>query len=65
MPKMSGIELSQRLTNIKKDIRILFISGYTDNHISENQIRKTDLNYLQKPFSGKELITKVRDILDK
>jgi PAS domain S-box-containing protein len=65
MPKMSGIELSQKLIKIKKDINVLFISGYTDNHISEKDILHQDLNYLQKPFSGKELLTKVRDILDK
>jgi PAS domain S-box-containing protein len=64
MPKMSGLELSEKLIKIKKDIKILFISGYTDNHISYNEILKSEVNYLQKPFSGKDLISKVRDILD-
>ena len=65
MPKMSGLDLSKRLTKMKKDVKILFISGYTDSHISDNEIIKSDVNYLQKPFSAKELMTKVREILDK
>jgi PAS domain S-box-containing protein len=64
MPKVSGLELSEKLININNEIKILFISGYTDNHISDNEILKSDVNYLQKPFSSKDLITKVRDILD-
>jgi len=56
-----GIELSPKLY----DIKILFISGYTENHFSNEDIAKRKINYLLKPFSGKELMIKVGEILDK
>jgi PAS domain S-box-containing protein len=65
MPKMNGIELSKKLHDIKNNIKILLISGYTENHLSNEDISKKKINYLQKPFSGKELMIKVREILDK
>jgi PAS domain S-box-containing protein len=64
MPKMNGLELAKKIVKIKKEIKVLFISGYTNKHISDNEILKSDINYRQKPFSGKDLMIKVRDILD-
>jgi len=65
MPRMSGQELSEKIRISKSNVKILLISGYTDNHISNNELLVEGINYLQKPFSGKEMMIKVREILDK
>jgi len=45
--------------------KILFISGYSEDQISNKDLSTKKIDYLQKPFSGKELMTKVREVLDK
>lgn len=64
MPKMSGVELSKRLRQLKPDLKILFISGY-----SEKVFKKLDLAenlgcFLPKPFSMDILTRKLRSVLD-
>ena len=65
MPRMSGKELARRLRELSPKARVLYISGYTANVISHHGILEADLNFLQKPFSATELLTVVREILDK
>lgn len=64
MPRMNGMALGERIKLIRNDIPILYISGYTDDHISSNEILETGLNYLQKPFTSKDLVVQVREILN-
>ncbi|HEV8427308.1 MAG TPA: response regulator [Pyrinomonadaceae bacterium] len=56
MPEMGGVELSRRLSSIRPDIKVLFMSGYTE------EIGPT--NFIHKPFSHHDLVSKVREVLD-
>jgi PAS domain S-box-containing protein len=65
MPRMSGKELARKLEEMCPDVRVLYASGYTANVISHHGILEADLDFLQKPFSSIELLTTVREILDR
>ena len=64
MPGLSGKELSDEITKIFTDIKILFISGYTDESIVQHGILDSQVQFLQKPFSVESLGKKVRRVLD-
>ncbi len=64
MPEMNGSELSKRLLAIRPDLKVLFISGYTADIISQNSILESQLNFIQKPFTPKALATIVSTILN-
>ncbi len=63
MPEMNGRELAERLHKIRPTIKRLFMSGYTANVIVPRGILTENADFLQKPFSLKDLATKVREIL--
>ncbi len=63
MPEMSGHELSVRLAEIRPEMKILFMSGYTDNAIVHQGILEQGANFIQKPFSPDAFAHKVRGIL--
>jgi PAS domain S-box-containing protein len=65
MPEMTGWELSQRLLSSYPNLKSLFMSGYTADIIGDQGILKEGLNFIQKPFSIKDLGVKVREILSK
>ena len=65
MPRMSGKELARRLQEISPKAKILYVSGYTANVISHHGILEVGVDFLQKPFSSLELLTKAREILDR
>jgi PAS domain S-box-containing protein len=66
MPEMGGIQLTEKLKTTYPELKVLYCSGYPDNHIvSANGILDKDVNFLSKPYSSKELVTKIREILDK
>jgi two-component system cell cycle sensor histidine kinase/response regulator CckA len=64
MPDMDGNELAAKLKKLKPEIKILFTSGYTDNHITKSSILKTGINFMTKPFSFYTLARKVREVID-
>lgn len=64
MPDMKGNELAQRITERYPHIRCLFMSGYTAETISHQGILESGLHFIQKPFSVRALLTRVRQILD-
>jgi PAS domain S-box-containing protein len=64
MPEMSGPELSKRLIALNPNLRVLFMSGYIDDSIVRQEIQERGIAYLQKPFSPKDLVSKVREVLD-
>jgi FixJ family two-component response regulator len=63
MPGMSGRELATNVTARRPGIRVLFMSGYTDNVITTGGMLETGIAFLQKPFSPTILVTKVREVL--
>ncbi|MFH0782768.1 MAG: PAS domain S-box protein [Pseudomonadota bacterium] len=65
MPEMNGRDLADLLRIICPGIRVLFMSGYTADIITRQGVLANGLNFIQKPFSIKELAVKVREELDK
>jgi CheY-like chemotaxis protein len=64
MPGMSGRELARRMTARMAKLRVLFMSGYTDNVFAQGGVLETGTSFLQKPFSPRGLAAKVREVLD-
>ncbi len=64
MPEMNGKELKQHILELVPGVRVLFMSGYTSDIILNRGIIEGDVNFLQKPFSIKQLIAEVRKVLD-
>jgi CheY-like chemotaxis protein len=65
MPKMSGKELAGRIAPLRPGIKVLYMSGYTDNAIAHHGILDKGINFIQKPFTVDGLARKVREVLDK
>jgi CheY-like chemotaxis protein len=64
MPGESGPQLARRLAESRPEMRILFMSGYTDTTIVHHGMLARGLNYLQKPFTPAVLARRVRQVLD-
>jgi signal transduction histidine kinase len=65
MPNVSGRELAQQIATIRPEIRVLFMSGYTDDAIVNHGVLDTGLAFLQKPLTPLSLGRKVRQTLDR
>lgn len=65
MPEMNGRDLAGRIRELRPDIRVLFISGYTADVIAPHGVLENGIDFLQKPVAGKRLLAKVREILDR
>jgi CheY-like chemotaxis protein len=64
MPKVSGRELAAQLTAGRTDLKVLYMSGYTDSAIVNTGILRKEVSFLQKPFTPSTLMTKVREVLE-
>ena len=64
MPEMSGRQLADRLVERLTKLKVLFVSGYTDDAIVRHGILEPGIAFLQKPFSPESLARKVREVLD-
>jgi two-component system cell cycle sensor histidine kinase/response regulator CckA len=64
MPGMNGRELAQRISEIRPNVRVLYMSGYTENVIGRNGTLDAGVRLLQKPFTLRDLKSKVREVLD-
>jgi len=63
MPGMRGPELAERLLRLRPDVRVLFMSGYTDNAIAHHGFLDAGTEFLQKPFTPLGLMQKIREVL--
>ena len=65
MPLMSGRELAERLMAKDEHLKILYFSGYTDNSIVHHGVLEDGMEFIQKPYSHKELAKKIRLVIGK
>jgi FixJ family two-component response regulator len=56
--------LAERLLESYPKLKVLYVSGYTDNAVVERRILENSVAFLQKPFTPLALARKVRDVLD-
>ncbi len=64
MPKMNGREVYDAIQCIRPDMRVLFYSGYAKDVVISQGGLEEGMNYLPKPFTPKELLMKIREVLD-
>jgi CheY-like chemotaxis protein len=65
MPGMDGRALSESLSKLHPEMKVLYMSGYTDDAIIRHGVMEKGMNYIQKPFTVNGLTNKVREVLDK
>lgn len=64
MPQMSGGELANEFKQLSPETKILFVSGYPGQTVTNHKVIDVERNFLQKPFTLKQLARKVRTVLD-
>jgi len=64
MPQMSGPELATRLAATRPEMKVLCMSGYTDDSVIRHGMPAAQLAFLQKPLTPDTLTRKVREVLD-
>jgi signal transduction histidine kinase len=65
MPGMSGRELAERATQLDPELKVIYMSGYTDDTVVLHAVFDEGIDFIQKPFSPDSLAEKVRVVLDK
>jgi two-component system cell cycle sensor histidine kinase/response regulator CckA len=65
MPQISGRLLAESLRVMRPEVKILFISGYTDDMMIRHGVIEAEIEFLAKPFSTNTLAAKVREVLDR
>lgn len=63
MPGMGGSELRDRVTGLRPEIKVLFMSGYTDDAITHGGVLDSDAAFIEKPFTPDSLSRKIRDVI--
>jgi DNA-binding NtrC family response regulator len=64
MPRMSGPDLAKSVRLVRPEIKVLFMSGYTDEAMSLHGALAAGIQFIQKPFLADALLRKVREALD-
>jgi response regulator RpfG family c-di-GMP phosphodiesterase len=63
MPGLSGAQLASHLSALRPEMKMLYVSGYTDHTIVHQGVLELGLTFLQKPFAPKTLARKVTEVL--
>ena len=63
MPQIGGLELARRLLALRPDLKVLYVSGYSEDDMSEQGVMSEDMEFLEKPFTPQAITRKVREIL--
>ena len=63
MPQMSGFDLAKSVIEMRPEIKVLYMSGYTDNRVSVSWVLESSVPFLHKPFTAAGLTQKVREVL--
>jgi DNA-binding NtrC family response regulator len=64
MPHLSGGQLAHELSTLRPKTKVLFVSGYAGQTVVDHKVVDVENNFLQKPFTLKQLANKVRAVLD-
>jgi FixJ family two-component response regulator len=64
MPETSGKEVADRMSELLPGLRVLFMSGYTDEAIVHHGVLDSNVEFIQKPFTPAALVKRVREVLD-
>lgn len=64
MPHLGGRQLAELLEGERPNLRVLYVSGYTDDQVVRRGIQQSEVNFLQKPFTPVALAEKLRAVLD-
>jgi len=65
MPGMNNRDIRDKIIALRPEIKTLFMSGYTADIIAHHGVLKSDIHFLQKPFSVNYLAAKVRETIEK
>ncbi len=64
MPSMNGAQLAERLTYSRPGLKVLYMSGYTNEAIGRRGVLEDSIFFLEKPFTSEQLARRVREVLD-
>jgi len=64
MPGMNGFEVSDQLKNLQSDLKVIYMSGYSEKLVSQHGVLDKGSTFIQKPFETLDLVQTIRDRLD-
>jgi signal transduction histidine kinase/ActR/RegA family two-component response regulator len=65
MPEMNGRKLAENVSEIQQNMKVVYMSGYTDDSIIHHGVLAPGTNFIEKPFTSETLTSKIRQVLEK